>query len=174
MAYKELAIIGTTASGKSSLAIKVAKKFKGIILSLDSLSIYKEIDIVSAKPSKSERKEIKHYGVDILYPNEYFSVTKFVDLYKDVSLIAKNSGVPLIITGGSSFYLKMLIDGISPLPSLSLEKKLLVESLLKDRAKALSLILKVDPNYKVEIKDTYRLQKALEIYFATLNTISIF
>ncbi len=58
----------------------------------------------------------------------------------------------------------MLIDGISPLPSLSLEKKLLVESLLKDRAKALSLILKLDPNYKVEIKDTYTPTKSFREY----------
>ncbi|MDQ1338767.1 MAG: tRNA dimethylallyltransferase, partial [Campylobacterota bacterium] len=70
----QLAIIGPTASGKSDLAIKIAKKIDAYILSIDSLSIYKEIDIVSAKPSKTELAEVKHFGIDLLNPDEYFSV----------------------------------------------------------------------------------------------------
>ena len=80
----QLAIIGPTASGKSDLAIEIAKKIDAYILSIDSLSIYKEIDIVSAKPSKHELQEVKHFGIDILYPNEYFSVEIFIKLYKEI------------------------------------------------------------------------------------------
>ena len=111
------AIIGPTASGKSDLAISLAKKLNYEILSLDSLSIYKEIDIASAKPSKKELKEIKHYGVDEIYPNEKFDVTKFIEIYKKIP--HKN----IIIVGGTSFYLKAMIDGISKMPNITEEIK---------------------------------------------------
>ena len=62
---KQLAIIGPTASGKSDLAIKIAKKTDAYILSIDSLSIYKEIDIVSAKPSQKELSSVKHFGINV-------------------------------------------------------------------------------------------------------------
>ncbi len=61
------AIVGATASGKSDLALKLAKELNGIILSVDSLSLYKEIDIASAKPSKDELKEVLHFGIDEIY-----------------------------------------------------------------------------------------------------------
>jgi len=67
--FKEFAIIGTTASGKSDLAFELAKKLNSIILSLDSLALYKEIDIASAKPNKEQLETIKHFGVDEIYPD---------------------------------------------------------------------------------------------------------
>ena len=86
---KQLSIIGSTASGKSDLAIKVAKKFNAYILSIDSLSIYKEIDIVSAKPSKSDLREVEHLGIDLLDPDQYFSVDIFIKLYQEALKSAK-------------------------------------------------------------------------------------
>lgn len=85
----QLAIIGPTASGKSDLAIKIAKKIDAYILSIDSLSIYKEIDIVSAKPSKEELEEVRHFGINLLNPDEYFSVEIFINLYKEVVTACK-------------------------------------------------------------------------------------
>ena len=81
---KQLAIIGPTASGKSDLAIKIAKKTNAYILSIDSLSIYKEIDVISAKPSKEELKNVKHFGINVLNPNDTFGVDIFIDIYKKV------------------------------------------------------------------------------------------
>ncbi|MBN2721981.1 MAG: tRNA (adenosine(37)-N6)-dimethylallyltransferase MiaA, partial [Campylobacterales bacterium] len=100
----QLAIIGPTASGKSALAVRLAKEINGIVLSLDSLSIYKDIDIVSAKPTILEREGIEHFGIDILSPNEPFDVTIFIELYKKVYNEALSNNTPLIIVGGSSFY----------------------------------------------------------------------
>ena len=65
---KEIAIIGSTASGKTALSLEIASKTNSIILSLDSLCVYKEIDIVSAKPTLEERGEILHFGIDEVYP----------------------------------------------------------------------------------------------------------
>jgi tRNA dimethylallyltransferase len=151
------AIIGPTASGKSDLAIKLAKKLNYEILSLDSLSIYKEIDIASAKPSKAELNEVKHYGINEIYPNEKFDVMKFIEIYKKIP--HKN----IIIVGGTSFYLKAMLSGISKMPEINEE--------IKKEAKKLDykFLQKIDPTFtaKISPNDTYRIQKGLEIYLAT-------
>ena len=123
---KQLAIIGPTASGKSDLAIKIALKIDAYILSIDSLSIYKEIDIVSAKPSREELNAVKHFGIDVLNPDDYFSVNIFIDLYKEVLQECKKKSKNLIIVGGTSFYLKSLIQGLSTLPKITDEIKKVV------------------------------------------------
>src|SRR5574344_181684 len=86
---KELAIIGTTASGKTALSLEIANKTNSIILSLDSLCVYKEIDIASAKPTKIERGDIVHFGIDEVFPNEKFDVIEFLNLYKNAKKYAK-------------------------------------------------------------------------------------
>jgi len=168
----QIAIIGSTASGKSALAIDIAKKWNAIILSLDSLSIYKEIDIVSAKPSLEEQDGITHYGINLLYPNEPFDVTIFMKLYQEVYSIAKNDGKNIIIVGGTGFYLKALIDGISELPSLdpSYHQELYNQMLKPEEV--YTHLFNIDPEYMSRIKsnDTYRIEKALNIYLAT-NTL---
>lgn len=170
----QLAIIGPTASGKSDLAIKIAKKTNSYILSIDSLSIYKEIDIVSAKPSKAELHEVRHFGIDLLYPNEYFSVDIFIKLYKDVLMLCKEESKNLIIVGGTSFYLKSLIDGLSQIPTITKEISLQVERKLKDLDSCYEFLSKVDEKYMKNISpnDRYRIEKALLIYEASSLTPS--
>ena len=165
----EIAIIGPTASGKSDLAIKIAKKIDAYILSIDSLSIYKEIDIVSAKPSPKELDEVKHFGVNEIYPDEYFSVDIFIKLYKDVVGRCKKDAKNLVIVGGTSFYLKSLLQGLSPLPKLSPETSLLVEKKMSDLQAAYNLLKNLDNNYMKQISpnDKYRIEKALIIYEAS-------
>ena len=152
-----IALIGPTASGKSDLAIKFALKYGYEILSLDSLSIYKEVDIASAKPSKEELSLVKHYGVDEIYPNEKFDVMKFIEIYEKIK------DKKIIIVGGTSFYLKAMLSGISPMPKISDEIK---KEILKYDYKFLE---KIDSEYasKIKAQDSYRIQKGLEIYFAT-------
>lgn len=166
---KQLAIIGPTASGKSDLAIKIAKKIDAYILSIDSLSIYKEIDIVSAKPSQKELSSIKHFGINILDPDEYFSVDIFIDLYKEVVLECKKESKNLIIVGGTSFYLKSLIQGLSRVPKIDKELAKLVESKLKNLKKCYEFLNKIDSDYmqKISSNDSYRVEKALLIYEAS-------
>ena len=111
---KELAIIGTTASGKTALALKLASEFNGVILSLDSLCVYKFIDIASAKPSADELASVPHFGVNLLMPDEHFDVGMFFDVYKTAREFAQKNGKNLFITGGSGFYLKALLSGLTP------------------------------------------------------------
>jgi len=171
---KQIAIIGATASGKSQLAIDIAKEFNSIILSLDSLSVYKEIDIVSAKPTIEERDGIPHYGVDIIYPDKAFDVAIFIDLYREIYQKAVDECKNLIIVGGSSFYLKSLIDGISPLPNLSSENVEEITYRMQDIERVHRELYLLDKSYMLNIstRDRYRTQRALGIYLASGMTPS--
>jgi len=172
--FKQLALIGSTASGKTSLSIKLAKDMNAYILSLDSLSIYKDIDIVSAKPTIQEREGIKHFGLDIISPNENFDVTTFIKLYHEVHNKCLEDNKNLIIVGGTSFYLKMLLEGISHLPHISTDTKEKVSIHLQDIEKTYQWLKSIDNNYmsKIEATDSYRIEKALTIYLETDYTPS--
>jgi len=167
--FTQLALIGPTASGKTALSIKLAHQMNAHILSLDSLSIYKEIDIVSAKPSVEERGEIEHFGLDYIYPDEDFDVTIFIKLYHEVYDKCVAEGKNLVIVGGTGFYLKMLIEGISELPSISDETKKEVHTHLLDIKKAHAFLHDLDESYMgaIETTDAYRIEKALNIYIET-------
>lgn len=169
---KQLAIIGPTASGKSDLAIKIAKKIDAYILSIDSLSIYKEIDIVSAKPSRDELESVKHFGINVLYPNEYFSVDIFITLYKEVVEACQKNGKNLIIVGGTSFYLKSLLQGLSDIPKIDENVKKRVAKRLENLHDSYELLNALDPLYMKNINknDSYRIEKALLIYEASHKT----
>ena len=166
---KQLAIIGPTASGKSDLAIKIAQKIDAYILSIDSLSIYKEIDIVSAKPSKEELATVKHFGIDEIYPDEHFSVEIFIELYKKVVDSCKKNSKNLVIVGGTSFYLKSLMQGLSTLPKIDEEVKSRVALQIKELEKCYEMLTAKDQKYmqKIDKNDSYRIEKAMLIYKAS-------
>ncbi len=170
--FKQLALIGSTASGKTALSIKLAHKMNAYILSIDSLSIYKEIDIVSAKPTLEEREGIEHFGLDYLYPNENFDVTVFIKLYHEVYKKCLQDSKNLVIVGGTSFYLKMLIDGISKLPTINENTKQEAKEHLQDLEKTYDWLYSLDSVYMSNIKtnDPYRIEKALHIYLETKLT----
>ncbi len=156
---KEIAIIGSTASGKTGLSIQIAQKTDSIILSLDSLSVYKEIDIASAKPTKIEKGDIIHFGIDEVYPNEEFDVIEFIKLYKKAKEYAKNNSKNLIIVGGTSFYLKTLIEGMST----GIDSKTKLDIPVDE---AYDLLFSLDKEYmqRIERNDRYRVEKAYAIY----------
>ena len=173
---KQLAIIGPTASGKSDLAIKTAIDIDAYILSIDSLSIYKEIDIVSAKPTKDELDAVLHFGIDEIYPDEHFDVDIFISLYKKTFQKAKQDGKNLIIVGGTSFYLKMLLDGLSEAPDIPQDLYIKTIQKLKNLDECYQLLYDVDKDYmkKISPNDRYRIEKALLIYEATNTPPSIY
>ncbi len=170
--FKQVALIGPTASGKTALSIKIAQQMNAYILSLDSLSIYKEIDIVSAKPTLEERAGIEHFGMDYLYPDENFDVTTFIKLYHEVYTKCLEDEKNLVIVGGTSFYLKMLIEGISILPHISIGTKEKANSYLQELQKTYAWLYSLDETYmsNIEPHDPYRIEKALHIYLETALT----
>ena len=172
--FKQLAIIGSTASGKTALSIDLAEKNKAYILSLDSLAIYKEINIASAKPTLEERQNIQHFGIDVIFPNEPFDVTTFINLYKQAKEQAVKDEKNLIIVGGTSFYLNALLKGISELPKISKETKDKSHELLKNLTSAHKFLSDIDSKYlkSIETNDRYRIEKMLNLYFQTGMTPS--
>ena len=166
---KQLAIIGPTASGKSDLALELAERCNAYILSIDSLSIYKEIDIASAKPSKEELLHVRHFGINELCPDETFSVTTFIQLYLTCKAQCEADGKNLVIVGGSSFYLKSLLSGLSPTPSISNETKLQAKAMLCNLAKSYKYLYDLDKEYMQDISqnDSYRIEKMLHLYLET-------
>lgn len=172
--FQQIALIGPTASGKSSLAIELAEQNNAHILSLDSLAIYKEINIASAKPSIEERQGIKHFGIDVIFPNEPFDVTTFIKLYNSAKAEALKEEKNLIIVGGTSFYLNTLLYGISELPTISEKAKQQSNDLLQDVEEAHRFLYSIDKEYlqSITIHDRYRLEKMLNLYFETEMTPS--
>ncbi|AII14100.1 tRNA(i6A37) synthase [Campylobacter iguaniorum] len=165
--FYEFGLIGTTASGKSALAIKLASRLGGVILSLDSLCLYKEIDIASAKPNADELSQIRHFGINLVYPDEHFCVGDFIKEYFKAREFAMSNDIPLIITGGSGFYLSAMLGGLSPK--------------LDDSPNSLSnsqiweLVLQNDPEFaaKFSQNDTFRMQKWYQIYTQTSQIPSL-
>lgn len=166
---KEIAIIGSTASGKTGLSLEIAQKTNSIILSLDSLSVYREIDIASAKPTKQERGDIIHFGINEVLPNEEFDVIQFIDCYKKAKEFAQKNNKNLIIVGGTGFYLKSLIEGISA----GVDFKIKLDS---NVAEVYDLLYSLDKAYmsKIERNDRYRVEKAYAIYKKTNLTPSVY
>ena len=173
---KTVAILGPTPSGKTALAIALAKRHNALILSLDSLSIYRYIDIASAKPSLPEREGITHLGIDVLFPDEHFDVTMFFGLYEEAKACAEAEGKNLIIVGGTSFYLKAMMEGLSLRPKISDSAQDEIQRLMCDIRLAYDLIRRTDPSYasKIASSDRYRIEKWLEIFIATAEIPSVY
>lgn len=166
---KELALIGPTASGKSDLALKLALENDAYILSLDSLSLYKEIDIASAKPSKEELNLVKHFGVDLITPDQEFSVGTFAKVYQALKKQCEDEAKNLVIVGGSSFYLRTLLQGLSAIPEYTLQTQIRVQELLQDLPSAHRFLYETDPVYmeNIDPNDRYRIEKMLLIRVET-------
>jgi tRNA dimethylallyltransferase len=165
-----LAIIGPTASGKSALAMAVARKCAAEILSIDSMQIYKEMDIGTAKPTESERREIKHHLIDVARPDELFSAARFVEL---ADAVIAHSKCPLVATGGTPMYFKALFEGLFEGPgadeSLRARLKALSGAELHERLKQVDAAAAG----RIHAGDSKRLVRALEVFELTGKPISV-
>ena len=169
---KVIVICGPTASGKTALSIELAKKINGEIVSCDSMQIYKEMDIGTAKPTKEEMQEIPHYMINTIFPNERYSVADYKkDAKKAIREIIKKGKVPIIV-GGTGLYVDSLIYEIE-YPDIKFDEKYrqeLEEQVRKDGLEKLyNKAKKIDPEamLKISSNDKKRILRVLEIYNAT-------
>lgn len=134
---------------------------------MDSLSIYKDINIASAKPSLKERKNIKHYALDHLNIDEKNNAPLFKTLLEGAIKVSQKE--ILLIVGGSSFYLKSILEGLSSMPKLSNEEVVKIEREIATLSNPYIFLKSIDPNmaFKIHPNDTYRIHKALEIFYST-------
>ena len=101
-----LFITGPTASGKTGLALREAERRGAVILSCDSLCVYRGMDIGTAKPTREERERVPHYGLDLADPGEPYSVARYIEHRDGVLARCRDAGLPVVVAGGSGFYLK--------------------------------------------------------------------
>ena len=168
MKPKILVICGPTASGKTSLGIKCANKFNGEIISADSMQIYKKLDIGTAKPTKEEILQAKHHLIDIVEPDQEFSVGQYSKLAKEKISELTNKGKLPIIVGGTGLYIKSILY---PYTFASVPKDLTLREkynkILEEKGKEyLYELLKekdINATQKIHINDTKRVIRALEI-----------
>lgn len=172
-----VAVVGPTASGKTSLAIEIAKKIGGEIVSADSMQIYRTMDIATAKPTAFEQSEVKHHLIDIVNPDEEFSVATFKEKALEAMRDIVSRGKIPVVAGGTGFYVDTLVNNTEFLDfDKSDIRKSLEETLREKGIEALYEKLgEVDPeSYKrLHINDTKRILRALEVYYATGKTITV-
>ncbi len=125
---KVLVILGATATGKSSLAMKLAETFNTEIISADSMSVYKNFNIGTAKPTAQELKKIRHYLIDILEPDEKFSVAEFVKLASEIITEMNSRGKIPIVVGGTGLYIQALIEGYKFYDDVKSQEKFFLET----------------------------------------------
>ena len=170
---KGLVIAGPTGVGKTDLSLKLAKELKTEIISADSMQIYKGMDIGTAKIKQEEMNGIKHYIIDIVFPDEDYSVGNFErDVNKILSEKEKNNE-NIIIAGGTGLYINAIIDGISELPEKdeNLRRSLSEKSLEELQKELYSL----DPESynEIDIKNKVRVMRALEVCILSGEKFSI-
>lgn len=173
-----VAIVGATASGKSSLAFRLARLFQGQILSADSMQVYRMMDIGTAKPSPRERELVPHHLIDILDPDQDYSAALFREQADSILIRLHQSGIPIFVAGGTGLYLKALTRGLFRGPGANPElRENLRERAARDGSPALHQELTgVDPvaASRIHPGDLFRIVRALEVYSQTRRPLSHF
>ena len=175
MSKKIILLAGPTASGKSKLAIHLAKKLKGEIINADSMQIYKEFSILSSRPNKLEIKKAKHHLFGVVSAKKYFSAGDWLkETKKKINLCFKKKKTPIIV-GGTGLYFNTITKGISKIPDIDLKTRTLVRSQFKKLGykKFYEKLLEIDPKAKGKIlpTDSQRTQRAYEVKLKTKKSL---
>lgn len=173
---KIIFIVGPTATGKSKLAIKLAKKINGEIISCDSMQVYKGLDILSCKSSRKEMNRIRHHLIDIVQPKQYFNVNKFIKLSKKLIEQINNKDKVPILVGGTGLYIYSLLNGIfqGPAANFKIRKELYRKAHIYGSNFLHKKLRKIDPQAaeKIHHHDLRKIVRALEVYQITKKPIS--
>ncbi len=169
-------LMGPTASGKSALAVQLAQSLNAEIISVDSVLVYRGMDIGTAKPTQSERGGIKHHLIDILDPAESFSTGMFRNLALDLMADITRKGKIPLLTGGTMLYFNVLFNGLSELPVANedIRSKLDQQAQSEGWAAMHRRLAEVDPvsAEKIHPNDPQRIQRALEVFEISGEPIS--
>jgi tRNA dimethylallyltransferase len=160
-------VIGPTASGKSALALELAERFAGEIVSADSRQVYRRLDIGTAKPSAAERARVAHHCLDLVDPGSPFDVARFRDAGAGAIGDVEARGKTVVVAGGTGLYVRVLLRGLCPAPPASPALRTALRRLLRVRgAPALHRALAgLDPESarRIDARDGVRIVRALEV-----------
>ena len=171
-----ICIAGPTASGKTALAVELAKLLDGEVVSCDSMQVYRRMDIGTAKPAKDEMQGIPHHMIDVADPEEDFSVSRYCQMAAPIvdSIVAR--GKTAIIAGGTGLYMDSLMRGndFAPFPSTGCREELEAQADREGMEAMLALLRAVDPDSaaRLHVSDRKRIIRALEVYRETGETIT--
>ena len=175
MPKKLILLAGPTASGKSKLAIQLAKKINGEIINADSMQIYKEFSILSSRPTKLEIKKVKHHLYGIISVKKYFSAGDWLkEAKKKINICLKKKKTPIVV-GGTGLYFNTITKGISKIPDIDLKTRSKVRTLYNRLGyqKFYEKLLELDPKVKNRIlpTDSQRTQRAYEVKLKTKKSL---
>jgi len=173
---KIIVICGPTGSGKTSTAIQLAQAFNGGIIGADSMQIYRYMNIATAKRTRKEQEQVRHYMIDIVEPDERFDAAQYSRLAREtVSRLLDCGALPFVV-GGTGFYIKALLGGLFPsLPAdPAIRKRLKAEAGRLGTPALYRRLAELDPDAAANIhrNDTYRILRALEVREHTGKPIS--
>ena len=167
-------LAGPTASGKTALAVELAKDLNGEVVSCDSMQVYRHMDIGTAKPSREEMQGIPHHMIDVAEPDEDFSVSRYCAMAAPIvdDIVAR--GKTAIIAGGTGLYMDSLIRGndFAPFPSTGVRERLEAEADEVGLPAMLARLREIDPDTADRVFDRKRILRALEVYLETGETIT--
>ncbi len=171
-----ICIAGPTASGKTALAVALAKELSGEVVSCDSMQVYRRMDIGTAKPTREEMGGIPHHMLDVAEPDEDFSVSRYCAMAAPIVDDILARGKTAIIAGGTGLYMDALIKGndFAPFPSTGVREELEARADREGMEAMMALLAQVDPATagRLPISDRKRILRALEIYLETGETMT--
>ena len=161
-----IVILGPTASGKTALSLALAERFQGEIVNCDSVAMYREFEIGTAKPTAAERARASHHLLDFVDPNSYMTAGEYARLAREALEQIKSRGAVPIVVGGTGLYLRALLEGLFPGPQRSEELRERLRRSAEKRAGYLPRVLRrLDPEgaAKIHPNDTPKLIRAIEV-----------
>ena len=169
-----ICIAGPTASGKTALAVELAKELNGEVVSCDSMYVYKRMNIGTAKPTLEEMQDIPHHMIDVAEPDEDFSVSRYCSMAGPIVDDILSRGKTAIIAGGTGLYMDSLIKGndFAPFPSTGVRERLEKEADEIGMDAMMERLRAIDPEAAARIHDRKRMIRALEVYYETGETIT--
>ncbi len=178
MTNKHILVLGVTASGKGKLAFELAKSLNAEIISIDSMKVYRRMDIGTAKPSQEARQQVRYHLIDVVEPSEPFSVGVFLDLARAAIEDIRGRGKTVVAVGGTALYIKALLYGLFDGPGNDEQ----IRAALHARAQAEGWaalhaeLTRIDPEAagRISANDAKRIVRALEVYQLTGQPISSF
>jgi len=169
-----ICLAGPTASGKTALAVELARELNGEVVSCDSMQVYRRMDIGTAKPSPEEMGGIPHHMIDVADPEEDYSVSRYCAAAAPIVEDIVARGKTAIIAGGTGLYMDSLIRGndFAPFPSTGVRERLEAQADAEGMEAMAAWLRGVDPEAAERIHDRKRLLRALEVYLETGQTIT--
>lgn len=172
-----VALVGPTAVGKTSLSLRLAKEMCSEIISVDSVQVFRGLDIGTAKPSLEEQKRVPHHLIDVADPDEPFDAADFVRKALGIIRSIRARGKVPLLVGGSGLYLRSLLEGLAPCPGRDPMVREMLRKISANQGKRAlhDLLVGADPEAanRLHPNDTFRVIRALEVYHQTGEPMSI-